>query len=72
MYSNKTKDIATPKIPRGLRVLPASAAGMDNTNPRTELQNLKEEAATIERWFADPRWKHTKRIYSGTQEKKTH
>jgi Isocitrate lyase family len=26
---------------------------------------LQAEAAAIERWWAQPRWQHTKRIYSG-------
>ena len=52
------------KIPRGLRGLPiASLAG--ETNARSEFDALQAEAASIEQWWANPRWQHTKRVYSG-------
>ena len=52
------------KIPRGLRGLPiTSLAG--STNARSELGALQDEAASIEQWWANPRWQHTKRVYSG-------
>lgn len=55
------KDPSIPKIPRGVRVLPVT----DGTpSPREELSALQQDVAAIERWFQDPRWKHTKRVYS--------
>ena len=52
------------KIPRGLRGLTiTSLAG--STNARSELDALQAEAASIEQWWANPRWQHTKRVYSG-------
>ena len=60
--SNPGKDIATPGIPRGLRSLPIATTG-DNGPNRTEIQS---EAASVDRWWSDDRWKHTKRVYKGT------
>jgi hypothetical protein len=52
------------KIPRGLRGLPiTSLAGA--TDARSEFDALQAEAARIEQWWANPRWQHTKRVYSG-------
>ena len=53
--------MTTSKTPRGLRGLP------QETGPSAsqELQALKDEAARIERWWTEPRWKHTQRVYSG-------
>jgi hypothetical protein len=63
--SDNAKDIATPKIPRGLRELPiASASSLTDQGP--DRFQLKNEASDIDKWFADPRWKHTKRVYNGT------
>jgi hypothetical protein len=52
------------KIPRGLRNLPITTPSISS---RSELDRLQQEAAQIERWWADAsRWRHTKRVYSGT------
>lgn len=62
--NNKPKDLATPKIPRGLRNLPiASATSGDNGPTNNQLQN---EKIAIERWWTNSRWTHTKRGYNGT------
>lgn len=53
------------KIPRGLRSLPITTQSA--TSGRSELDRLQQEAAQIERWWSDAfRWRHTKRVYSGT------
>ena len=57
-------DLATPKIPRGLRVLGTSSSA-STTRSADFGQQLKNEAAAIERWWSQPRWQHTKRVYSG-------
>lgn len=55
------------KTPRGLRVLPAAAtAGSSAPSAASELGDLKAEAAALERWWKEPRWTYTTRIYSGT------
>lgn len=54
-------DVATPKIPRGLRVLPLAAP---SSSPDNELAKLQGEAQAIERWWKESRWNQTKRIYS--------
>jgi hypothetical protein len=66
--SNGNKSTSTdPKVPRGLRGLPiASLAG--STNARDEFDTLQAEAASIEQWWASPRFQHTKRVYSGKKE----
>jgi hypothetical protein len=53
------------KIPRGLRNLPPQK---ERPSPQSELQQLQQDAAKIERWWTNPRWKHTQRVYSGTNE----
>lgn len=60
--SGQSKDIATPKVPRGLRVLPSNP--LPTSDPRSELSELQSEASRIDQWWTDARWKHTKRIYS--------
>lgn len=62
-YGRPKEDESQAKIPRGLRMLPN--AGTPRSDPRSELGKLQGEAAAIERWWKDPRWKHTTRIYSG-------
>jgi len=57
-------DLTTPKIPRGLRSL--SAPANQPSSNRNFGQELKAEAAAVERWWSQPRWQHTKRVYSGT------
>lgn len=52
------------KIPRGLR-------GLSNPNRNllstlSDKEQLQQEAMAVERWWSQSRWKHTKRIYSGT------
>lgn len=49
------------KVPRGLRTL-RNAPKPESTDT---LAQLKVEASNVERWWAQPRWKYTKRIYSG-------
>jgi hypothetical protein len=58
----KNKDL-TPKIPRGLRLLPSGAPRND---PGAEYDSLKAEAAKIEQWWLEDRYHDTKRVYSGT------
>lgn len=53
-----------PKVPRGLRALPITSLA-STPSPRSEFDRLKQEAAQIEQWWTTPRWKHTKRVYSG-------
>lgn len=55
------EDKSIPKIPRGVRALPVTNG---TPSPREELSALQQDVAAIERWFADPRWKHTKRVYA--------
>ena len=62
--SDDTKDLATPKVPRGLRALPV-ASGLPRSSPSGDMADLQQDVAVIERWWQDPRWKHTKRTYSG-------
>ena len=62
--SDQQKDLATPKVPRGLRGLPTATAQPVGST-RDELLELQQDAATIKSWWAQPRWKHTKRVYSG-------
>ena len=57
-------DVAKPKIPRGLRTLGPFGGGSGTASNFG--QELKNEAAAIERWWSQPRWQHTKRVYSGT------
>jgi hypothetical protein len=61
--SETEKDPSIPKVPRGLRGLPSS--GRSQTSASSEMHRLQEEAASIERWWSEPRWRHTKRVYSG-------
>ncbi len=58
-----------PKVPRGLRQLPiTSLAGPTNT--QSEYDALQADAASIEQWWSNPRWQHTKRVYSGKNKKR--
>ena len=61
--TGEPKATGTAKIPRGLRRLPIVAT--TTTNTRSEFDRLKAEAAQIEQWWSTPRFKHTKRVYSG-------
>lgn len=62
--SSQPKDKSIPKIPRGVRALPVTNGA---PSPREELSALQQDVAEIERWWADAaRWKHTKRVYTGT------
>lgn len=55
------------KIPRGLRVLSSRPSSADVVVDAHQFgAQLKQEAAAIERWWTEPRWKHTKRIYTRT------
>jgi len=57
----KTEDVATPKVSRGLRLLPHQPS---TPTPRQEAESLQTEAKAIEQWFAAPRFAHTTRPYS--------
>jgi Isocitrate lyase family len=67
--TQKKENPSVPKVPRGLRGLPRnSSSSVNNPQPsstRSELNQLQADAAAIEQWWKDPRWKHTKRVYSG-------
>jgi hypothetical protein len=54
------------QIPRGLRLLQSGHGSLTKTSSSSFGAQLQAEAAAIERWWAQPRWQHTKRIYSGT------
>ena len=56
--SSPAKEQANPKVPRGLRSLPSMGASPD------EHQLIQQDAQQIAKWWKEPRWKHTKRIYS--------
>jgi hypothetical protein len=60
--TKNTKKVILPKVPRGLRSLPIAASSSDS---RSEYKSLQAEAARIEEWWASPRWRLTKRVYSG-------
>jgi len=62
--TTQKKDPSRPVIPRGLRALPSANNNPQPLSTRSELDQLKADAAAIERWWMDPRWKHTKRVYS--------
>jgi hypothetical protein len=57
------KDPSKPKVPRGLRSLPIT--GHSQASASSEMPGLQDEVASIERWWTESRWRHTKRIYSG-------
>jgi hypothetical protein len=59
--SMRNKDL-TPKVPRGLRLLPS---GVPTNDPGAEYDSLKAEAAKIEQWWSEDRWYDTQRVYSG-------
>ena len=50
-----------PKVSRGLR-----SVKFQSTDPKkgAEYDGLKAEAATIEKWWSEDRWKNTKRNYT--------
>ncbi len=50
------------KISRGLRVLPPENK---KTGVSEEYKNLQNDTSSIEKWWSEPRWKYTKREYSG-------
>jgi hypothetical protein len=59
------------KVPRGLRGLNNKHAlfggiiSSKEMNVTSEHQQLQQEAASIEQWWSQPRWKYTKRNYTG-------
>ena len=55
--------MANDKIPRGLRGVPSTNQPKTVT---TSASSLQAEAAQLERWWSEPRWKYTKRVYKGT------
>jgi hypothetical protein len=65
---NKSSTATDPKIPRGLRGL-SSASITGSTDARSEYDSLQAEAAEIDLWWANPRFQHTKRVYSGKKKK---
>jgi hypothetical protein len=40
-------------------------SGRSQASASYEMPRLQDEAASIERWWTEPRWRHTKRIYLG-------
>jgi len=54
---------STPKVSRGLRVLPKSALS-NNSDIGPERAALTSEIAQIEQWWLDERWKGTTRTFS--------
>ena len=60
--TNKKNQAIVPKIPRGLRSLPVVA---QTSNVRSESMSLQAEVKEIEEWWSSPRWRLTKRVYSG-------
>jgi hypothetical protein len=60
--TDNTKNLATPKVPRGLRGLPVTS-GVHRSSG--DMSDLQQDVAAIEQWWQDSRWKHTKRTYSG-------
>jgi hypothetical protein len=62
--NNNNKDVAKATVPRGLRVLPHVSAAPPSS-PQAERKELQQECQQLERWWQEPRWTHTKRIYSG-------
>ena len=68
-HTNKQSDIAAPKVPRGLRSLPLPQQRLQQQETARGFgQQLQSEAAAVERWWSQPRWQHTKRVYSGASE----
>jgi hypothetical protein len=67
-HSSNGKKAFPDQIPRGLRLLRGSggSGALTSTTTSSFGAQLQAEAAAIERWWAQPRWQHTKRIYSGT------
>lgn len=59
---NKKNQPIVPKVPRGLRSLPVVAPSSDS---RSDYKYLQADAAQIEEWWSSPRWRLTKRVYSG-------
>jgi Isocitrate lyase family len=61
------------KVPRGLRGLNKKHTLFGGAVPSkplsvtvsSELQQLEQEAKSIEQWWSQPRWKYTKRNYTG-------
>jgi hypothetical protein len=53
------------KVPRGLRSLPRNQKPSSSSSNDLTLAHLQTEATAMERWWTQPRWKHTTRIYSG-------
>jgi len=56
-------DVATPKMSRGLRVLPQLQLPSP-PSPRQEAESLQTESKVIEQWFASSRFVHCTRPYS--------
>lgn len=54
---------STPKVSRGLRVLPKSYGKGGSVN--AERDALMSEIAQIEQWWRSDRWKGTTRTFSG-------
>jgi isocitrate lyase len=56
---------STPKVSRGLRVLPKSSGASGGTN--AERDALAKEIGQIEQWWRSGRWNGTKRTYSAAE-----
>lgn len=56
--------MVTPKVSRGLRVLPASGGGGD-PSVKEERAALLKEIDDIEKWWRSDRWSGTKRTFTG-------
>jgi len=55
---------STPKVSRGLRVLPKCASSNNSGSVKAERDALMSEIAHIEQWWRDGRWKGTTRTFS--------
>ena len=53
----------SPKISRGVRVLPPKV----KETASEEYQALQKDIQEIEQWWKDSRWEHTTRTFSGMQ-----
>ena len=56
---------STPKVSRGLRVLPNSGSSGKGGGVKAERDALMSEIAQIEQWWRGGRWKGTTRTYTG-------
>ena len=61
--------MTVPNVSRGLRVLPPSQQNQNGVGGKTSVKRehiaLQKDLDSIENWWNDPRWTHTKRSYKG-------